>query len=139
MHSFVRTFFLFVILVFFSIHMQAQNAGGKPNIIYIMTDDLGFADLSCYGRKDYQTPQLDKLASQGILFTNAYAAAPVCTPTRVAYMTGKYPSRSEVGLHEPLDWSTSDSLLGLSASKTSVAAQMKKAGYETFLIGKWHL
>jgi arylsulfatase A-like enzyme len=139
MLSSVRSLFQFVILVFISISTEAQNAGGRPNIIYIMTDDLGYADLSCYGRKDYNTPQLDKLASQGILFTNAYAAAPVCTPTRVAYMTGQYPSRTEVGLHEPLDWSTSDSLLGLSASKTSVAAQMKKAGYETFLIGKWHL
>src|SRR5215218_4497650 len=74
----------------------------RPNIIYIMTDDMGYADLSGYGRKDYQTPNLDKLARQGIRFTNAYAAAPVCTPTRTAFYTGRFPGRTPVGLIEPL-------------------------------------
>jgi arylsulfatase A-like enzyme len=112
---------------------------GKPNIIYIMADDMGFADLGCYGRKDYNTPNLDKLAAQGVKFMNAYATAPVCTPTRVAFMTGRYPARTEVGLHEPLEWSTKDSLLGLSPETPSIATLMKKAGYQTYLVGKWHL
>ena len=111
----------------------------KPNIIYIMADDLGYADLSCYGRKDYKTPNLDKLCGQGVKFMNAYAAAPVCTPTRVAFMTGRYPARLEVGLHEPLEWSTKDSMLGLSSEVPSIATLVKQAGYETYLIGKWHL
>jgi arylsulfatase A-like enzyme len=111
----------------------------RPNIIYIMADDMGYADLSSYGRKDYQTPNLDKLASQGIKFLNAYAAAPVCTPTRVAFMTGRYPARINVGLHEPLDWSTNDSLTGLSPSSRSIPSLLKKNGYETYLVGKWHL
>jgi arylsulfatase A-like enzyme len=128
---------IFGILIISPAYTQKKQS--KPNIIYIMTDDMGFADLSCYGRKDYQTPHLDRLASEGVMFTNAYAAAPVCTPTRVAFMSGQYPARNEVGLHEPLEWSTKDSLLGLAASKTSVAALMKQAGYETFLVGKWHL
>src|SRR5439155_6745133 len=80
---------------------QVAAQSKKPNIIYIMCDDAGYADLSCYGRKDYKTPNLDKLCSQGVKFMNAYAAAPVCTPTRVAFMTGRYPARNPVGLHEP--------------------------------------
>src|SRR5262245_50131685 len=74
----------------------------RPNIIYIMTDDMGYGDLSSYGRKEYRTPNLDKLASQGIKFVNAYSAAPLCTPTRTALMTGRYPARTPVGLIEPL-------------------------------------
>ena len=76
--------------------VNAQSQGGKPNIIYIMTDDLGYADLSGYGRKDYQTPNLDKLARQGMKFMNAYAAAPLCTPTRVSFMTGRYAARAKL-------------------------------------------
>jgi arylsulfatase A-like enzyme len=126
-------FLLFANTIFF--FAQAQ----RPNIIYIMTDDLGYADLSGYGRKDYQTPHLDKLASQGLKFMNAYATAPVCTPTRVAFMTGRYPARIPLGLREPIDWSTKDSLIGLSPKNLSIATRMRKAGYETFLVGKWHL
>jgi len=122
--------------IFFVIILSAQT---RPNIIYIMADDLGYADLSCYGRKDYQTPHLDRLASQGIKFINAYAAAPVCTPTRVAFFTGRYPARLSVGLYEPLADGHQDSLLGLSSETPSIAGLLKKAGYETYLVGKWHL
>jgi arylsulfatase A-like enzyme len=104
-----------------------------------MADDLGYADLSCYGRKDYQTPNLDKLCSQGVKFMNAYAAAPVCTPTRVAFMTGRYPARLTVGLFEPIAESARDSAVGLLPENPSIAGLMKKAGYETYLVGKWHL
>lgn len=123
------------LLIFYNVGAQAQ----RPNIIYIMTDDLGYADLSCYGRKDYQTPNLDKLASQGIKFMNAYAAAPLCTPTRVAFMTGRFPARIPLGLKEPIDWNAKDSLIGLSADVPSIATRLKSAGYETSLVGKWHL
>lgn len=118
---------------------NAQQKKSKPNIIYIMTDDLGYADLSCYGRKDYQTPNLDKLCSQGMKFMNAYATAPVCTPTRVAFMTGRYPARLTVGLYEPIAEGVKDSLVGLSPETPSIATLMKRAGYETYLVGKWHL
>jgi arylsulfatase A-like enzyme len=104
-----------------------------------MADDMGYADLSCYGRKDYQTPNLDKLCSQGVKFMNAYATAPVCTPTRVAFMTGRYPARLEVGLYEPIAEGVKDSLVGLTPATPSVASLVKKAGYETYLVGKWHL
>src|SRR5687767_2741711 len=81
---------------------QAANAQHRPNLLFILADDLGWGDLSCYGRPDYETPKLDKLASQGLKFTNAYSAAPVCTPTRVAFHTGRYPARLPVGLKEPI-------------------------------------
>ncbi|HJS54103.1 MAG TPA: sulfatase-like hydrolase/transferase [Chitinophagaceae bacterium] len=127
-----------IFLLFFLFFFQASSAqkGERPNIIYIMADDLGYADLSCFGRKDYRTPNLDKLCSQGVKFTNAYAAAPVCTPTRVAFLTGRYPARLTVGLYEPI---AEDSLAGLSPETPSVAYWLKESGYETYLVGKWHL
>jgi arylsulfatase A-like enzyme len=132
---------VFLLLPFFYLacltNLQAQSQ--RPNIIYIMTDDMGYGDLSCYGRKDYQTPNLDKLASQGIKFVNAYAAAPVCTPTRTALMTGRYPARTPVGLIEPLRGSKSDRAIGLTTQYPSIATLMSASGYETGLIGKWHL
>lgn len=100
---------------------------------------MGYGDLSCYGQKNYTTPNIDKLASQGMKFMNAYAAAPLCTPTRTAFMTGRYPARTPVGLMEPLVSGTKDSAIGLTASYPSVATMLRKAGYETALIGKWHL
>src|SRR5678809_1490517 len=80
---------------------RMRNAS-RPNILFILADDMGWADLSCYGRPDYQTPNLDRLALQGMRFTNAYSAAPVCTPTRVGFLTGRYPARLPVGLEEPI-------------------------------------
>ncbi len=111
----------------------------KPDIIYIMADDLGWADLACYGNREISTPNLDRLARGGIKFTQAYAAAPVCTPTRAAFMTGRYPARIEVGLREPLDQVHQDSLVGLTQDQVSLPALLKKSGYTTQLIGKWHL
>ena len=78
------------------------RAQERPNVLFILADDLGYGDLSCYGRPDYDTPVLDRLATQGMKFMSAYAAAPVCTPTRCAFITGRYPQRFEVGLQEPL-------------------------------------
>jgi predicted nucleotidyltransferase len=95
--SLVQISFLFPLLF-----LQIEGLAQRPNIIYIMTDDMGYGDLSCYGQTKFTTPNLDKLASQGVSFVNAYAAAPVCTPTRVAFMTGRYPARTPVGLLEPL-------------------------------------
>jgi arylsulfatase A-like enzyme len=113
---------------------QAQE---RPNVLFILADDLGYGDLSCYGRPDYETPVLDRLATQGMKFMSAYAAAPVCTPTRCAFMTGRYPQHYEVGLQEPL--TASSPPVGLPAGQPTVASRMRDAGYETALIGKWHL
>jgi arylsulfatase A-like enzyme len=109
----------------------------RPNVLFILADDLGYGDLSCYGRPDYQTPVLDGLARQGVKLTSAYAAGPVCTPTRCAFVTGRYPQRTEVGLHEPLTARDRDN--GLPADRPTIAALLKANGYDTALIGKWHL
>ena len=76
--------------------------GAAPNILFIMADDLGYADLSCYGRREYATPALDRLARQGARFTHAYANSAVCSATRTALMTGRYQYRLPIGLEEPL-------------------------------------
>ena len=115
-----------------------------PNIVFILADDLGWGDLSCYGRPDYKTPNLDRLASQGIRFTNAYSAAPMCTPTRVGFLTGRYPARLRVGLEEPIHERkalTLDQLetYGVPPEHPTVASLVKGAGYSTALIGKWHV
>src|SRR6266498_3428627 len=136
---FTRKLFLLATIIVNVQFLFAQKNPSRPNIIYMMADDMGYADLSCYGRKDYQTPNLDKLCSQGIKFLNAYANAPVCTPTRAAFFTGRYPARIPVGLHEPLDWSKKDSSVGLSPNHPSLPSLLKSAGYETYLVGKWHL
>ncbi|MBC7850717.1 MAG: sulfatase-like hydrolase/transferase [Chitinophagaceae bacterium] len=128
---------LFALLLILLVNNPATSQ--RPNVIYIMTDDMGYADLSGYGRKEYQTPNLDKLAAQGIKFTNAYSAASLCTPTRVAYMTGRYSARTPVGLIEPLTGTPKDTAFGLTADYPSIATLIKASGYETALIGKWHL
>jgi Sulfatase len=83
-------------------HSLVSAQARRPNILFILADDLGYGDLSCYGRPDYQTPNLDRLASQGVRLLNAYSASPVCTPTRCAFITGRYPARTRIGLEEPL-------------------------------------
>lgn len=115
----------------------------RPNILFILADDLGYGDLSCYGRPDYQTPHLDRLAAQGVRFVNAYSASSVCTPTRCAFITGRYPARTRVGLEEPLtekgDLGERAKTLGLPVEYPTIASLLKQSGYQTALVGKWHL
>ena len=116
---------------------QHLQPAGRPNILFILADDLGYGDLSCYGRPDYRTPHIDRLAREGLRFTSNYTAAAVCTPTRVALMTGRYPARLPIGLMEPLQ--DVDESVGLPPEHPTVASRLKEAGYDTALIGKWHL
>lgn len=109
----------------------------RPNIIFILADDLGWGDLSCYGRPDYRTPNLDLFALQGTRFTDAYSASAVCTPTRCGYITGRYPARFRIGLEEPLPASNLN--VGLEPGHPTIASLLKQGGYDTALIGKWHL
>jgi arylsulfatase A-like enzyme len=111
----------------------------RPNIVFVSADDLGFGDLSGYGRADYQTPVLDRLADEGTRFTQAYSIASVCTPTRVGFMTGRYPARHPVGLREPLTLSAADRKIGLEPAHPTVSSLLKRAGYTNALFGKWHL
>ena len=114
-----------------------NQAGTRPNIVFILADDLGWGDLSCYGRPDYRTPNLDRLASQGVRFTDAYSASAVCTPTRCGFITGRYPGRVKIGLIEPLPGNNRS--VGLDPGHPTIASLLKKSGYDTALIGKWHL
>jgi len=114
-----------------------------PNIVLIMTDDLGWFDLGCYGSTFYETPNLDRLAGEGVRFTDAYAAAPVCSPTRAAIMTGKYPA--SVGITQYLGGAAVGRLTdvpyfaGLPWSEQSIARTLRDGGYATWHVGKWHL
>lgn len=113
------------------------QAAERPNILFIMADDLGYADLSCYGRRDYRTPRIDRLAAEGLLLTQAYANSPVCSATRAALITGRYQYRLPVGLYEPIRSPRQDA--GLPARLPTLPEQLRRAGYRTSLIGKWHL
>ena len=120
-----------------------------PNIVVILADDLGWMDLHCQGNPLLDTPQLDRLAKQGMRFTDAYAAAPVCTPTRAAMMTGKSPARLAITNHAPghrpgfvpkgQDLAEAETLTYLPLSEVTIAERLKNAGYATGFIGKWHL
>ena len=126
--------------------VTAHGADQRPNIIFILADDLGWRDLGCYGSAFYETPNLDRLAKQGVRFTNAYAACNVCSPTRASILTGKYPARLHL-----TDWlpgrkdSPKQKLLRppildhLPLEELTVAEALKEAGYATAFIGKWHL
>jgi arylsulfatase A-like enzyme len=123
---------------------ELHTPASKPNILFILADDMGWGDLSCYGRPDYKTPNLDKLALQGSRFNNAYSAAPVCTPTRVGFLTGRYPARLRVGLEEPIHERkelSQDQLesYGIPNEHPTVGSLIKSAGYSTALVGKWHV
>ena len=110
----------------------------KPNILFILADDLGYADLSCYGRWDFTTPNIDRIAAAGMRFTQAYANSAVCTASRVALITGRYQYRLAVGLEEPLS-NRIPRKLGLPPDHPTLPSLLKKADYRSALIGKWHL
>lgn len=108
-----------------------------PNVVLIMMDDIGYGDLGSYGASDVRTPNIDRLAREGVRLTDAYANGPVCTPTRAALISGRYQQR--VGLEWVLTNSPADRERGLPALGTSLPALLKTNGYRTGLVGKWHL
>src|SRR5450631_671839 len=112
-----------------------QRVAGPPNIVFIMADDLGYADLSCYGRPDISTPNIDGLAARGVRFLQAYANSAVCSATRTALITGRYQYRLPIGLEEPLTGRD----VGLPPDHPTLPSLLKKKGYGTTLIAKWHL
>ena len=116
---------------------RAVGSARPPNILFILADDLGYADLSCYGRREYQTPHVDALAGQGLKLTHGYANSSICSPTRCALATGRYQYRLPVGLHEPLPRSAG--ALGLPLEHPTLPSLLRSRGYRTALIGKWHL
>lgn len=146
----MKTGILAMLLLFNSGSILAQAGAGRPNIIIILADDLGWADLGCYGSTFYETPNLDRLAAEGIRFTHAYSSSPVCSPTRAALMTGKNPVSTGV-----TDWIPGRQAGGKARSfekllspptayqlenhETTLAEYATSFGYKTFFSGKWHL
>ena len=128
---------------------ETAQAAQRPNVLFILADDLGYGDLGCYGRTDLRTPHIDRLASQGVRFTNHYANGPECTPTRVALLTGRYPQRvggldcaigtGNVGRYDLAMRLRETNDLGLPTSEPTIVRLLKQAGYATCLSGKWHL
>ncbi len=123
----------------------AAKDSSKPNFLFILIDDLGWPDLGCYGSDFYETPRIDELAASGVRFTNAYSASPVCSPTRAAIMTGRYPSRVDITDWIPGAVAKEPKLIApedrdnLDLKETTLAEAFKKKGYQTFYAGKWHL
>lgn len=112
-----------------------RGGAARPHIVLIMCDDLGYGDVGFTGATAYATPSIDRIAREGVVLTQAYSSAPVCSPTRVALMTGRYAQREPSGLHEPLTTHP----LGLPAEPATLPRLLKDAGYRTALVGKWHL
>jgi arylsulfatase A-like enzyme len=113
----------------------ADPLQAPPNIVFILADDLGYADISCYGRPDLRTSNIDSLATRGTRFLQAYANSAVCSATRTALITGRYQDRLDVGLDEPLAGRDT----GLPPSHPTLPSILRNAGYGTTLVGKWHL
>ena len=128
--------------------LNASELVSKPNIIFILADDLGYTDVACYGSKYYETPNIDRLAAEGVRFTDGYTCGPNCQPTRAALMSGQYGPRTgvyTVGSIDRFDWQSRplrpvdnvDS--SCRSTKITIAESLKKAGYATGMFGKWHL
>jgi N-acetylgalactosamine-6-sulfatase len=126
-----------------------QAATRPPNIILMMADDMGYADLSGYGATDIRTPNIDSIGKQGVRFTRAYCSAPECTPSRTALLTGRYPQRvggmecaigvGAVGRYDEAEWLAERKDLGLPQDEYTIARILKWRGYDTACFGKWHL
>jgi arylsulfatase A-like enzyme len=127
----------FIFTLGFSLFFIITKAQEKPNIIFILADDLGYGDLSCYGAKDVQTPNIDELANNGIRFTKAYANSTVCSPSRAAILTGNYPDR--VGVPGVIRDIPHNSWGNLKDDVETLPESLQKLYYNTALIGKWHL
>ena len=118
--------------LYFTTPAVPGTAANKPNVLLIYADDMGFNELSCYGGKHVQTPNIDSIAAGGVRFTQGYVSAPLCSPSRAALMTGRYPTRFG---HE----NNSMAPGGLPLTETTLANRMKALGYDTCAVGKWHL
>ena len=131
------------------ISAQAARHRRKTNIIFILADDLGYGDLGCYGRQDIKTPVIDGIAADGVTFTQYYSNGPECSPTRTAFLTGRYQHRvgglecaignGNVGRYDDAIRLRQTHDLGLPVEETSIARMLKDAGYATAITGKWHL
>ena len=129
---------LFCCSLLVSVAITPALAANTPNVVVIFADDLGYGDLACYGHPTIKTPNLDRMAAEGLRFTQFYSAAVVCTPSRAALMTGRHAIRSGLSNENPRVLYP-DSIGGLQESEITIAELLKTKGYETACVGKWHL
>jgi arylsulfatase A-like enzyme len=139
----------FILASFLGIATVVNASNDRPNFLFIIVDDLGWADIGVNGSTFYETPNIDRLASEGVLFTESYVASPMCSPTRASIMTGKHPARLHmtnwIGAPQPEEykWNTilrsASYVEALPLEEVTLAESMNDAGYETYFIGKWHL
>jgi uncharacterized sulfatase len=145
MKSLYKQFIIGLALTFVFLSAFAKESMKKPNIIFILVDDLGRHQIGAYGSTFYETPHIDRLAKNGLKFSNAYAASPVCSPTRASIMTGKYPARLHLTDYIPGRSSKNSKLITpdwnkeLPLEEITIAEVLKDAGYKTGHFGKWHL
>jgi arylsulfatase A-like enzyme len=139
---------ILVLSALFACHALAQAEDPRrPNIVFILTDDLGYTDLACYGSKYYETPHIDRLAAEGMRLTDGYSCGPNCQPTRAALLSGQYGPRTgvyTVGHIDRFNWRSRplrpvDNMTTLPLNKVTIADALKQAGYATGMFGKWHL
>ncbi len=142
----MKTSFALALLITLLPALSPLPGGKKPNLLFIMADDLGWMDLACQGNPLVETPNLDRLAKQGMRFTDAYAAAPVCSPTRCAVLTGQAPARIGLTTHLPGRFFPKDGrpqpaelVPQLNGEHVTIAERMKEAGYASAFLGKWHV
>ncbi|MEM7014639.1 MAG: sulfatase [Verrucomicrobiota bacterium] len=131
----LNTFFCAIVLGFSAF----LNAADQPNFVIIFTDDQGYGDLSCFGGDHVSTPRIDKMAAEGARLTSFYVAAPVCTPSRAALMTGCYPKRIDMATGSKFGVLLAGDAKGLNPDEITIAEVLKDAGYKTGMFGKWHL
>lgn len=152
MIKFFRSLLLISVFLFFNCRKEEVTKRSKPNILFILVDDLGYHDLGISGSTFYETPNVDNLASEGMIFTNGYASSRVCSPSRASIMTGKFTARHGItdwiGAKSGEDWRTrnrydkqlpADYVRELPKEDITIAEALKQNGYKTFFTGKWHL
>ncbi len=121
-----------------SVSCWGKGRTDRPNVIFILMDDMGYSDVSCYGAEKVDTPHIDRMAAEGMKFTDFHTAASICSPSRAAFLTGAYPQRA--GLYMGINQNREAHwFLGLNPEELTIAEQFKKQGYVTALVGKWHL
>lgn len=125
---------------------EAARGGQRPNFVFVLIDDMGWVDVGCFGSDFYETPNIDRLASRGMKFTDGYAACPVCSPTRASIVSGKYPARLKLtnfiaGRRRLKNARVlpADFRLQLGLEEVTLAEALKPAGYTSCHVGKWHL
>ena len=143
-------YFILLIIILFNNSLYTQNSK-YPNFVFFLVDDLGYSDIGCYGSNYYKTPNIDKLAHEGVKFTNAYASGMVCSPSRASILTGKYPARLRITTAIPIKgyarinsgkgtpFKDADYTMNLPLQELTIAEALKNNGYSTSCIGKWHV